>query len=160
MPDDQIFSWSDEQRRVLDAILDQLIPASADGNIPAAGALGVAEFLAAQVASSVATENLFKRGLASVGELAQAAGGSISQLSDNQQRSVVEQLEQQQPEFFQTLLRHTYMGYYSDARIRPLFGLSADPPQPGGYMVPVDDPEQLEALVAPVRRRGNCFRQC
>lgn len=37
--------WSDAQRELLDAILDEFIPPSDDGVIPGAGALGVAEFL-------------------------------------------------------------------------------------------------------------------
>jgi len=56
-------------------------------------------------------------------------------------RAVVEQLEQHEPAFFVALIRHTYMGYYSDARVRPLFGLSAEPTQSGGYAVPADDPQ-------------------
>jgi len=37
--------WTQTQRTLLDAILDELVPPSNDGKIPGAGALGVADFL-------------------------------------------------------------------------------------------------------------------
>ena len=37
--------WTQTQRTLLDAILDELVPPSNDGTIPGAGALGVADFL-------------------------------------------------------------------------------------------------------------------
>ncbi|MEM7072480.1 MAG: hypothetical protein AAF418_02830, partial [Pseudomonadota bacterium] len=72
--------------------------------------------------------------------------------------SLVSKLEQNHPEFFQTLLRLTYMGYYSRPDIRVLFGLSEKPTHPDGYQVPADDPKIMAELLAPVRSRPSCYR--
>ena len=50
------------------------------------------------------------------------------------------------------------MGYYSRADVRPQFGLSPRPTQPEGYELPEDDPDELADMLAPVRRRGRCYR--
>ena len=47
MPERGGRAWSETEGTLLHGILDQLIPASADGKVPSAGSLGVAEFLAA-----------------------------------------------------------------------------------------------------------------
>ena len=152
-------SWSEPERALLDGILAQLIPASRDGRIPSAATLGVAQFLAARISRDRDLESLFKQGLAAAHEIISAGGRAFDQLDGAGQVSIVARLEQQQPKFFSALLRHTYMGYYSDPIVRPLFGLAAEPTQPHGYEVPAEAPELLAALVEPVQRRGPCFRE-
>ena len=74
-------------------------------------------------------------------------------------RLIVSELETAAPRFFTALLRHTYMGYYTDPSVPHLFGLTGTAPQPDGYDVPDEDLEQLEGLVAPVKNRGRCYRE-
>ena len=131
--------WSDAERALLDALLDQVIPASADGRMPAAGALGVADFIAAKLGDDPARTTELARAFADLPADAAEA-------------------ERAAPANFSELVRLVYMGYYSRADVRPHFGLSDRPTQPEGYELPEDDPDELAALLAPVRARGRCYR--
>ena len=139
------------QRELLDALLDQIIPASDDGRIPSAGALGVADFIGDRIAADGELGSLIQRGLAKAAMLISANGHRV-------EPDVVRQLEQDAPDFFETLIRQTYMGYYSRGDIRGLLGLSPKPVHPDGYDVPGQDLDEIEALTAPVRERGRCYR--
>lgn len=143
--------WNDTERELLDAVLDQIIPASADGRIPAAGALGVADFIGRNVAGDVELGALFRQGLAKAAVLVSAHDAHVDV-------RIVARIEQEEPAFFEALLRQTYMGYYSRGDVRALFGLSPKPTQPDGYDVPPDDPEEMAALIEPVKKRGSCYR--
>lgn len=160
MSADNSFQWSEIERRLVDGILDQIIPKSTDGRVPAAGALGVAEFIFAKAADDENLLSLLQHGVAHALALVQATGRAFSDLDNDQQHVLVKQLEEFESEFFAVLIRDTYMGYYSRADIRPLFGLSEKPTQPDGYDVPIEDSEDLAALVEPVKSRGGCFRVC
>ncbi len=150
--------WSEAGGRLLKAVLDEIIPASADGRIPAAGALGIAVHLARAAADSPALAALLRQSLAEVARLAEERGTSFEALDASRRADVVEALKREAPEAFAALLRHTYMGYYSRADIRPHFGLSDRPTQPEGYELADDDPDELADLVASVRGRGRCYR--
>ena len=150
--------WTEAEGRLLAALLDELVPASADGRIPAAGALGVADFLARKALADPALAVLLRQGLARAAALAEARGAGFDALDAAARVAVVEALEREAPDAFAALLRHTYMGCYSRADLRPLFGLSARPTQPEGYAVPEDDPDEVAELLAPVRERGRCYR--
>ena len=69
-------------------------------------------------------------------------------------------LERREPDFFAALTRYIYMGYYTDPTVPSHFGLSAKPPHPYGYEVPDESPEELTALVEPVKKRGRCYQKC
>jgi hypothetical protein len=135
-------------RRVIDALLDQIIPASADGKVPAAGRLGVADFVLKNGGDDPALHQIIDR------------AQELTLEGNPMDAALVQRLEAEHPQAFATLQRLTYMGYYSRADIRPLFGLSALPVHPRGYDVPLESPELLEALVAPVKARGGLFRDC
>ena len=140
------------QRELLDALLDQIIPASDDGRIPAAGALGVADFIGDKIAADVELGSLFQHGLANAAMLVSANGHRV-------EPDVVRQLEQDAADFFAALIRLTYMGYYSRGDIRALLGLSPKPVHPDGYDVPEQDLDEIEMLTASVRQRGQCYRE-
>jgi len=150
--------WCEAEGRLLGALLDEIVPASADGRVPGAGALGVADYLAGTAADDPALAALFREGLARAAALAEARGTAFGALDAAGRVAVVATLEREAPEAFAALLRHAYMGYYGRADVRPLFGLSSRPTQPEGYAVPDDDPDELAALLAPVRARGRCYR--
>ncbi len=133
---------------VIDALLDQIIPASADGKVPGAGQLGVAGFVLRTAGDDPALHQMLDR--------AQA----LTEAGNPLDAALVQRLEADFPQAFTTLQRLTYMGYYSRADVRPLFGLSALPVHPKGYDVPEESPELLEALTAPVKARGGIFRDC
>ena len=150
--------WSETEGRLLSAVLDRLVPASADGRVPAAGALGVADFLADRASANPPLAALFGQVLAQAEALAEARGAHFDALDAAGRDAIVETLEREAPDAFAALVRHVYMGYYSRADVRPLFGLSAAPTQPQGYEVPGDDPDEMAALLASVRTRGRCYR--
>lgn len=139
------------QRELLVALLDQLIPASADGCMPAAGALGIADFICDRAAADSELDALLRHGLAKAADLATAHDGHVDP-------TVVRQLEHEAPASFEALLRHTYMGYYIRGDIRALLGLSPKPVHPDGYDVPEQDLDQIKALTKPVKERGRCYR--
>ena len=150
--------WSEAERRLASAVLDRIVPASTDGRVPAAGALGVADFLADRASADPPLAALFRQVLAQAAALAEACGVHFDALDAAERDAIVETLEREAPDAFAALVRHVYMGYYSRADVRPLFGLSAAPTQPQGYEVPSDDPGEIAALLAPVRALGRRYR--
>ena len=150
--------WSEAESRLLRALLDRLVPASADGRVPAAGALGTAGHLADRASADPSLAALFRHTLARAAALAEARGADFDALDAASRDDVVKALERDAPEAFAALVRHTYMGYYSRADVRSLFGLSPRPTQPEGYVVPDDDAGEMAALLAPVRARGRRYR--
>ena len=150
--------WTGAEGRLLTGLLDEIVPASADGRIPAAGALGIADFLARRAADDPALAVLLRQALSRTAALAEALGGPFDGLDAAGRGAVVEALEREAPDAFVALLWHTYMGYYSRADVRPHFGLSDRPTQPEGYALPEDDPDELADMLAPVRARGRCYR--
>ena len=150
--------WNEAEGRLLVSLLDEIIPASADGRVPAAGTLGVAEFLAGRAAADPSLVLSICEALTHAAKLADAQGATFEALDAAGRVAVVETLQREVPDAFTVLLRHTYMGYYSRPDVRPHFGLSDRPTQPEGYAVPDDDPDEMAALLAPVRTRGRCYR--
>jgi len=140
----------DAQRKLLCSLLDQIIPASADGRMPAAGALGVAEFIEQRVTTDADLAKLIVNGLTRTAGLVDGDGSRLG-------ASLIARLEQEEPAFFEALLRQTYRGYYSRGDIRALLGLSAKPVHPDGYDVPEQDPGEIAALTEPVKMRGRCY---
>ena len=153
-----IHPWSENQGRLLTGLLDVIVPASADGRVPAAGALGIADFLVSKASADPALAVSLREVLSHAAALAEARGANFDDLDAAGRMAVVEALEQEAADAFTALLWHTYMGYYSRADVRPHFGLSDRPTQPEGYELPEDDPDELADMLAPVRARGRCYR--
>ncbi|MCY4405647.1 MAG: gluconate 2-dehydrogenase subunit 3 family protein [Rhodospirillaceae bacterium] len=150
--------WNEAEGRLLEGLLDEIVPASADGRVPAAGRLGVVEFLARKASDDPALAALIRTVLTRAAAPEECRGGSFDAMDAAGRIAIVEALEGAEPDAFTALLRHTYMGYYSRPDVRPHFGLSNHPTQPDGYELPEDDPDELEAMLAPVRARGGCYR--
>lgn len=146
MEDPALPLWNAGQVALVNAILNQLIPARADGRVPAAGDLGVAGFVARRVAADPALHALFDRGL---DDAAGIGAGDVA---------AVKRIEAELPDFFAALQRLAYMGYYSRSDVRAALGLSPKPVHPDGYDVPREPEDLMAELTAPVRARGTCFR--
>ncbi len=142
----QIFADKHE-RRVIDAILDKLIPPNLARNIPAAGELGVADFIADKIADEKSLRE-------SISVLLKQAMSRTCDVTYDQ----VRQLESENPKAFTDLLRLTYMGYYSRPDIRSKVGVGEWPVHPKGYDVPRDPPDLIAELTEPVRARGPIYR--
>ncbi len=136
-----------QHRGLLDAILDQLIPANTEKNIPSAGSIGVADFIAARAIDDEEASTAIKELLSSVASV----GGDVTP-------AMIQELEQRQAENFTVLLNLTYMGYYSRPDIRACIGLGSWPVHPKGYEVPAEPAEVIEGLTAPVTKRGRFYR--
>ena len=111
--------WSDVETARLDAILDELIPANPQRDIPAAGAAGVAHFLSDKAQADAGFH-------ATVSSLLRLA----ADMADEVTTDLVRQLEAKAPDDFQMLLTETYKGYYSRPDIRGKFGVGAHPVHP------------------------------
>ena len=72
--------WTDAERTLLDAILDQIIPANETQNIPAAGATGIADFLSGRAAADDDLASLLRYGLEQALILTQARGSKFEAL--------------------------------------------------------------------------------
>ncbi|MCY3880475.1 MAG: hypothetical protein OXF74_15035 [Rhodobacteraceae bacterium] len=139
--------WTDEERALLDAMLNCLIPANPERRIPAAGDLGVADFLAQRLRREVELGSAIKTLL----------NGAPAH-ADAMTPQAVTALENEFPAEFRALLSVTYMGYYSRPDIRALVGVGSHPVHPEGYEVESESEALLDGLTAPVRERGRNYR--
>lgn len=142
---------NDTNRPVLAAILDELIPPSDDGKIPGAGALGVADFLPTAQAYASDPDG-------SVQTILDAVSSDFADLSRDEKIADLQRVEGAHPQAFETLVRLTYMGYYSRPDMRPHFGVGAHPIHPKGYPVERESSKLMDELTAPVRARGKVYR--
>ncbi len=143
---------STDQRALLDAVLDRLIPATS--SLPGAGQANTAEHLDAVAGSSPRFGRLFAGGLRSIEMAAGSRGGSFTGLSGEKQDEVLKDIESSDSEFFEALLMHTFNGYYSNPQVVEALGLEPRPPQPRGHEVEIGDFGSLEA----VQSRGQAYR--
>ena len=131
---------------LLDAVLDTLIPPSADGRMPGAGSLGLAEAIRADTA---AASEVVDVGLAAVG----VAG--FLELAFEDRVAALQELESSQPGFVPTLYFPACMHYYRHPKVLVGLGLEPRPPHPKGYEL---EPGNLDALER-VRARGRLYRE-
>jgi len=150
--DEEIVSMSDqwihEKRNLLDNILDLLIPANPEKRIPSAGVFGVGEFITARAMEDDTVSKAIKELLF-----------TASSIDEDVSIEMVEKLEADCALSFSVLVRLTYMGYYSRPEIRSVVGLGSWPVHPKGYEVPIESADMLEKLIAPVKARGQAYRE-
>lgn len=142
------------QTETLSLILNDVIPPSADGHVPGAGNAGVASFLQQATPYDPDPARVVLTVIETVLEIAD----DFSSQSPQDRIDVITRVEAQHPQIFERFLRLTYMGYYSQAELRPLFGVAAEPVHPSGYPVPPESPRMMADLTAPVRARGAVYR--
>ena len=136
------------------SIIDRIVPA--EGRLPGAGALGVADYIDRVVGESTELRGLLIHGL-SQAEIDAQAGYStdFADLTDDQKDETLRRVESEEPEFFEALVRQTYNGYYTDRTVIEGLGLEARPPQPRGHeLIPGD-----LSLLENVRKRGRAYRE-
>ena len=143
---------SEEQRTLLEAVLDRLIPAA--GVMPGAGAAGTADHIDGVAGASAQMATLFAVGLRSIESAAVRRGTDFVEMSGDQQDEVLRHIESNKSSFFETLLMHTYNGYYSNPAVVEALGLEPRPPQPRGHEVAFGDFSSLES----VQSRGQAHR--
>lgn len=142
---------SPDRKRALAAVLDAIVPPSADGRLPGAGELGLAD----SVEASLGASPVLREGLASLDERAAArAARPFAELDAPARREVLDAVAEAQPAFLGPLVLLTYLGYYRHPRVLEALGLEPRPPYPGGYAVPPTD----LSLLDPVRARRPFYR--
>ncbi len=136
---------SNEQTRTLVNVLDTIIPANTQRGMPAAGQLGVADYVeqAADLVSVIAA------GLAAL------IDAGFDDLDPSQRVDALNEVAASQPGFLPVLLFQTYQGYYQDPATLAALGLPPRTPHPLGYEIEENDLSLLE----PVRARQKLYRE-
>jgi hypothetical protein len=123
---------SEEQRRLLVAVLDRIVPPN--GTLPGAGGLGVDSAIDRTLALTPRLRRLFLNGLAEIAVAAEReAGSDFLALDAATQERVLQTVEEAEPAFFAALVEHTYRGYYVRPEVHAAIGYATRPPQPLGY---------------------------
>ena len=150
--------WTESEHEILYRILETLIPASKDGKIPSANNILIIEKLKQEAIKDNKFKSLLLDGLKHIKHMLIVTGNDLNSIDLRNFTNLICKLEDQKPEFFSAFLRQTYIAYYNQPSIRTHFGLSANPPHPEGYNVPSETIEEISSLVAPVIKRGACYR--
>lgn len=148
-------AFTPEQREALAAVLDSIIPPSADGRMPGAGEVGVAAYVDAALRGMPELRAMFAESLAALESLArERRGRPLAELTSTEKAEVVAELAAGEHALPPVVMIHGFAGYYQQPRVLEALGLEARPPHPAGYPLENGDLELLE----PVRRRGVRFR--
>ena len=144
---------SSDQLLALTCVLDHVIPASDDGRLPGAGELGLDRYICEHGTESLP---IIVQGLAALDQLAEDRGVSgFVNLSADDRVDLLGKVDTSEPAFLPTLIFHTYIGYYQDARVIKGLGLNPGPPFPAGYEVAPTDLSILDS----VRKRPKFYRE-
>jgi len=144
--------FSADEARTLASVLDEMIPPSAGGRLPGAGALGLVDDVDQALRKAPALRSMIVQGLA---DLDAAAGSRHAQPFVTLARDEKVALLNEQGFLF-PLMFYVYVSYYQHARVVTALGLDARPPHPTGYAM---EPSDL-SLLDPVRRRRKLYREC
>ena len=150
--------WTESEHEILYRILETLIPASKDGKIPSANNILIIEKLKQEAIKDNKFKSLLLNGLKHIKHMLIETGNDLNSIDLRNFTNLICKLEDQKPEFFNAFLRKIYIAYYNQPSIRTHFGLSENPPHPDGYNVPSETIEEISSLVAPVIKRGDCYR--
>src|SRR5262245_58409501 len=156
MAQDDPTTLSPDEARVLERILDEIVPPSRDGRLPGAGEIGLSAHIAAGFAQMAWLQPLVLPAVAALEALAQDRhGAAFGDVARDAQRELVREVDQGSG-IVASLLMATYVGYYQHPRVLEALGHEARPPFPDGYVLEPFDP----ALLDPVRARPKRYREC
>jgi len=152
---DAFDSLTPEQTRALSAVLDELIPPSADGHLPGAGALGLASAIEDKMREQPDLRPAVLGGLDALDALAKQSGvAGFVDVPAGDRNELLNRLSAESPAFLPGLIFHTYVTYYYQPSVVEALGVPPRPPHPEGYAVPPSD----EGLLDAVRARGPLYR--
>jgi hypothetical protein len=138
--------------RDLAAVLDEIIPPSADGRLPGAGEAGVADHVVRALGALPDLRSAVVEGLADLDRAARLRHDRrFATLAPPERQALLAEQS-----FVFPLMLQTYVGYYQTPRGVEALGLEARPPHPQGYAMAPNDLSLLE----PVRRRPRLYREC
>jgi len=149
--------FSDDEKHALACVLDEIIPGSADGLLPGAGALDLADHLDAALASMPELRAMLVQSLGALAAMAQQRHArAIPALSVEERTALLAELAASEHSVPPILALHTFTGYYKHPRVLEALGCEPRPPHPQGYEMEAND----LTLLDPVRRRGKMYREC
>lgn len=144
-------SLSEEEKSVLDQLLDLIIPASADGKMPSAAEIGFDEYLCVHNMIPWVRESLtFLRD-----EAQQIKGAAFLLLTPDDKMEVVTTARRKNPRTFASFTNMVTRCYYLNARVIKAIGQDVRPPFPNGYQLTEGD----LCLLEPVYERGSIYRE-
>lgn len=140
------------QRELLGAVLDRIVPPQ--GNRPGAGALGLSVFLENVAGRTPDRRRLLNDGLARIALAASAkTTEGFEQLDGDVQDAILREVEEQDPVFFDLLVRQCYNGYYTNPGVQEMVGHHRPDPSEYAYQ-PLN-----ETLLEPQRQRPPFWTQ-
>jgi len=136
-------------REFMDALLNLVIPPSASGNLPGAGALGLSPAVATALQADPLLGPLVEAGVQAVREaaLSQHPEGLPGMTPEAGTKLVETQLSAH-PFFMMGMLRYLYPAYYQHPQVLTGIGEVPRPPFPEGFDVEATDARLLEKLQA------------
>jgi len=140
------------ERRTLAGVLDALIPPSADGRLPGAGAAGVVTRVEQVLQTLPDLRAMVVEGLSELEVQARAQHGRPFADCEAAERSALVATQG----FAYALIPHTYVGYYQEDAVLEAIGMEARPPHPKGYAIAEND----LSLLDPVKARSKRYREC
>lgn len=153
---DEPAALSRDQHRALVAVLDEIVPPSADGRLPGAGALGIATIIEEKMRAEPMLQPAVLGGLEALDALAKRGGASgFADVPRAERAEMLSRLSAEAPAFLPGLIFHTYLAYYQQAPVLEGLGVPPRPPFPEGYAVAPMDASLLE----PVRAREPFYRR-
>ena len=135
--------------RFMKALLDLVIPPSAPGDLPGAGALGLSDAVVTAIQADPALGPLVEAGTQAVQEsaLSQHPEG-LAGMAPQAGVKVVEAQLAAHPFLIMGILRYLYPAYYQHPQVLEGIGEPPRPPFPEGFDVEATDAELLEKLRA------------
>lgn len=125
---------SDEQRALLTSVLDRIVPPN--GSVPGAGGLGLASVIDRTLTQTPKLRRIFLNGLAEIEVVSQRQSGQpFGGLDPATQESLLQAVEQAEPDFFAALVEHAYRGYYTHPQVHAAIGYPGRAPQPLGHQL-------------------------
>lgn len=135
--------------KLLDAILDRLIPAVDD--LPSAGQMRLSAEIVRLAAQQARFNGVFENAIETFG----TANPTFTSVTEDHQDEAIRTFESSSPELFGVLLSITYIVYYKDSRVHARIGWDGRTPQPDGNdMEPWD-----ESVLDTVRKRKPFWRR-
>jgi hypothetical protein len=142
--------FSAEQEQVIAALIDAVVPPSADGRLPGAGELDLVPHVERSVRQNPMLRPVLDYGLSAIAELAaKRSPAGLRALSRADWAAVFGEFTAGDEFFTPAFMFLVYGGYYQHPRVVTVLGLEPRAPHPKGYEMGPDD----WSLLDPVRRR-------
>lgn len=132
----------------MNALMDLVIPPSASGDLPGAGALGLSPAVATALQADPLLGPLVEAGAQALREaaLSQHPQGLPGIAPQARKKLLETQLTSSHPLLIMGLSRYLYPAYYAHPRVLQGIGEPPRPPFPDGFDVEATAPELLEKL--------------